>query len=729
MVLYLGSHIGIRQQLQLVTLKGFNLSSVFELTHIGSRGRTDLSLSATPTNALAEVVTAYAPAAPRALIEQCAPDLILLDLADATESHWLEVVLKCASERLIPVLGWGVNPLSECVAPFTLTKSAFVWPMSAFFSDVVPPGNLYLSSPQEHSTHALVLTADDIKDTTQLFHRIYGLLLRASRAADGTLGRKVVGIHWGYLRTVESICIPGDLYESESERYWGHRSVAGTSEFCARFREALSLSTLTADLELAATLIDEVWGIIRKSPPLWNALLNLCFDDSPLNPKVIRFKGRARKQMFLLALLAQLNITEQDLKDINIEILTLDDAPPAYKHDAYIAGIPGVRSIPRLTSFLAANESQFIIFPHQLRSLEAQIRAMSKLLSPEPEYTAEVIEKLEGVASHSHSQREQYSITLSPLHSPLHLADPKEILAIPRGGPATPRSYSRPLIEADSAVAELARLLERSGLDEEPDSTESLDEHLSDVQDNPEHETQEVCTKSLRVRFRENCMIDFPHDARVQVVVSASNKTQLQERYASSLRPNEKILYIEGQRRQNLYDLILSRVHKHPSFQIHLALIRRWQDDLRLAYSTRKNATSAEEVLIELQHKGSKIQTSLTVRNWLNGLCLCPDDPEDLRRLAEIMGLGFVADQYKRIHKAAQRIRGLHIGLGLRLCGWLEGAAKGLDDDTEVFDEELGLTFADFKTSLVVLTVQSVSAMDGLFLRSTLGKLEYDQEG
>ncbi len=35
---------------------------------------------------------------------------------------------------------------------------------------------------------------------------------------------------------------------------------------------------------------------------------------------------------------------------------------------------------------------------------------------------------------------------------------------------------------------------------------------------------------------------------------------------------------------KNLYDLIISRVHKHPSIELHIAIIRRWQEELRMAY-------------------------------------------------------------------------------------------------------------------------------------------------
>jgi hypothetical protein len=728
LVLYFGSHIGIRQQLQLVTFNGFDLSSVFELSHLGRRGRSDSQRIGLTTDVLAEVVTIYAPASPQDVIDETEPDLILLDLADTTDCQWLETVLSHANKKNVPVLGWGTNSLSECVAPFAKQIQAFVWPMSSFFNQQVPAGTLYLERPQERSIRALVLAGSEVDEVAALFRRIYGLLLKASGTMNGLFSRRAAAVHWSYLRMVENMCVPGDLYESESQRYWGLRSVQSASDICARFREEHPPSAVIADLELAATLTGEVWEKIQKAPPLWNALLNLCFDDGRSNSKVIRFSGRARKQMFLLAILAHHNITEQDLKDVDIEVLTLDDPAPDYEHDAVVPGLPSVHGLPRFTSFFEANEGQFVLFPHQLRGLDARIEDMKSLLTLGPEMVAMVLGRLAGSNEHVFPPRERNVVFFNAFQVPLRITAPKEISAVPKGGVATPRLFNAALIQPDSTVEELRRLLEPSETDEESDTLGSLDEYPSDIVRKSEESPSGVCTEVIGITFRENCRVNFSTDTRVQVVSSALNRTSLQERYASSLRPNDRLLYIEGQKRQNLYDLILSRVHTHPAFRIHLALIRRWQDDLRLAYKSREETLSTDEILGHLQDRGSHIVTTLTVRNWLNGLCLCPDDPEDLRRLAEIMNLGFVTDQYRKIHKAAQRIRGLHIGLGLRLCGWLEGAANGSDDENEVFDQELGLTFADFKTSLVVLTVRSVKKLDGFFLRSELGTLQYGQE-
>jgi hypothetical protein len=203
----------------------------------------------------------------------------------------------------------------------------------------------------------------------------------------------------------------------------------------------------------------------------------------------------------------------------------------------------------------------------------------------------------------------------------------------------------------------------------------------------------------------------------------------LDERYIKSLQPGTRVLLIHGQQRQNLYDLIVSRIHRHASIELHLRLIQRWREDFVVGYQgwRRLQGRNLDALLLEMARRGSKLTSSFTLRQWLWGNTLGPDDPEDLRRLAEVLDMDFVKQYYRRIDEAAQRIRGLHRGLAIRLNSWLKQQVAGVGvgaDDSDVIDERLGLTFGDFRSSLLVLQVQTVTTVAGPFLREALGNLE-----
>jgi hypothetical protein len=110
------------------------------------------------------------------------------------------------------------------------------------------------------------------------------------------------------------------------------------------------------------------------------------------------------------------------------------------------------------------------------------------------------------------------------------------------------------------------------------------------------------------------------------------------------------------------------------------------------------------------------------------GEVLCPEDTGDLLRVAEILHMPFVKDNHRHIDKAAQRLRNIHRALARRLNRWLQQEAAGAlregKPDTSILDKELGLTFSDFRDSLLILRVESILHREGLYLRSSLGQLE-----
>ena len=206
----------------------------------------------------------------------------------------------------------------------------------------------------------------------------------------------------------------------------------------------------------------------------------------------------------------------------------------------------------------------------------------------------------------------------------------------------------------------------------------------------------------------------------------------MDQRYVRSLRTGDRVMQvmlIHGQRRQNLYDLIVSRVHRVSAIGLRVALVRQWQDDLVLAYRGWKlhGDRNLDALLALMRERGSELTSTATLRQWLLRQTLCPADKEDLRRLAEVLEMGFVREHYRRIYGAASHLRGLHRGLANRLNRWLEQQAVGAEEDEAVVDENLGLRFGDFRSSLQVLVVEGVATIEGPFLRTTLGAAGREQ--
>jgi hypothetical protein len=198
--------------------------------------------------------------------------------------------------------------------------------------------------------------------------------------------------------------------------------------------------------------------------------------------------------------------------------------------------------------------------------------------------------------------------------------------------------------------------------------------------------------------------------------------------YVRAITTGNKLLLIQNQPRQNLYDLIISRVHNHPSLEIHMAMLKKWKEEFHLGYLAWKEENGnkgLDDFLKLLQQKGSSIVAPLTISNWLNGYTLRPQDELDMYRLGEVLNIKFIKENYRRIYTAASRIVGIHISLSRKLNEWLNNKAFTSDrDDMEIIDEEVGLTFGELKSSIKILQVERINIITEPLLVTSLGRLE-----
>lgn len=725
-VLYFGSHIGIREHLSRTRISGMpvNLAGVFEKEDL-SRGSDGLGDSVRNARGdlgaqLPKVITVYAPADPVAIIQECKPGLVAIDLGESPRLSWLQTLLKCTSERRIRTIAWGQNPLSECSPEFSPFGRVFVWPPQS-------RGGVSLESifhPARHTVVPYLVGGSDAERFSGHMRKASRILASACTLSKGRFSQDALAVHWGYLRCLESLHVPADLYEAEAPHFWGMKSLHSVQEAAWQFRKGCmgTFPELGGRLEEAAGHIEQAQElIIEGGPPLWRLLTNICIAEPEVDTvRLLTFTSRARYELFAYALLARYNISSDDLRELRIVPLTSEDlAVKNGKRDGWekekrrvvVVGLPGPLAIPKMLPILLETEFQILVYPHQLGSLKGRMAECNRRLQTNVSVVYELSDAFERRANRTtHPATEFSAITVG------------EVMIADAGSASTRRAKKADLRLSDAhATDEVARLFEFDE-DAEVHRDEGAAGHATE-----EQTPQSVwCEKAFRVEFEGNWEALFSGDARINVVEKRPSGEEAIERSIESLKPSERVLFIQGQERQELYDLLIARVHKHPAFELHLALVKRWQDDLIEAFFYRQSKRGVPDLLKRLQDAGSRLVSPLTLRFWLARSTLCPSDPEDLRRLGDILGLTFVREHYKRIAKAAERIRGLHRGLAHRLNHWLqdqlgESRAEATND---LIDSELGLRFSDFKNSLVILQVETVTEERGLFLRSRMGRLE-----
>jgi hypothetical protein len=756
-ILYFGSAIGIRGQLSQVWIEGnaweLNLSEVFQQQDIGRKqqrvGKRKKTKKVSESRAitLPEVITIYSPVDPVAAVEQHNPQWIAIDCSDAENLRWLKPLLEYSLEKQIPILAWGQNPLSQCVGEFAECGQVFTWSSQPTLVVASPSPSecklqSYLYPGRTTQIQPIVLEGASANQLATSLREANHLLASTFEVSSGRFARDAIRVHWKYLRALESLSVPLEFYEAEAPHFWGLKSLKQLSDECEHFREACnqSIVNLAARLEQVHASLEAASEYIRNSgSPLWQILCDLVVNEPPAGEaRLVIFTSRARKQLFLLALLAKHNRTEEDLHAFRTWVFSLDELKKlrcqyaasanleeplgiltidqTLRYRPIFVGLPSPLLTPKLLPVLSQQNIDFLLYSHQTSALARQSTQWAKRFNPDLLDIVALLGQLSGLDVPDDIPSMPPTLNLS------------ELSGLDAGNIARPRSLGiKPLWQPDDPVSEIARLLEsEQALIEDELGTES--QFREDSETSIALEQDSWCESAIEVHFEHNWHVCFAPDDMINVIMTGEKGQQVDKRYIRALKPNDRVIAIPEQRRQSLYDLILSRVHGHPTIELHLALIRRWQQDLELAYRRWRlhGVRNLDELLWQMQRRGSQLTHPMTLRGWLSGNILCPEDPEDLRRLAEVLEMSFVLSHHQRIYQAAKRLRGLHRVLARRLNSWLEeqasGSVKAKDDD--VLDAELGITFGDFRNSLLILRVQEVQPIMGLFLRSSLGRFE-----
>ncbi len=73
-------------------------------------------------------------------------------------------------------------------------------------------------------------------------------------------------------------------------------------------------------------------------------------------------------------------------------------------------------------------------------------------------------------------------------------------------------------------------------------------------------------------------------DEKVNVIITTNSGSKTDERFASSLRAGDRIVFIHGLQEQSLLKLVISRVYRNPIVALHVKLVEKWQEDFATAY-------------------------------------------------------------------------------------------------------------------------------------------------
>ena len=652
-----------------------------------------------------------------------------IDLGNGKQLKWFSPCLTALQQKRIPIIACIQNPLSNAIQQCEEAGwGIFRWPYPIYGQ----------AHDKGISVRPLVLEGETVESHSNQYQSVYQKLYTLSKKAKGKFASDTLRVVRQYASSLEQLNTPYKFYEAESQRIWGIYSLSDSQQTAQRFVESLQNenSPLGAPLYKACETLNQVHQQLRsmEEPPLWQTLCNLCISELEKDSvRLIVFPSEGRKTLFALALLAYHNFSTGDLTSINVWLVSLkrfnqwqrarkyqqlqgeadsSDMPPIEKlWQPLLVGIP--RHEARYASLLRCDKLDVLLHQHQLKSFQYSINQCNQAIQDEHPVNLRTLSTLalddQQLNVGDEGNRESKRVIIATPRQ-WNVEKSEEIVA----------PEAQELFRAPERVDEIAWMMQ---VDDNTSSDEQV--VLDDTSHKTEITTYNIMTtdRIIHIIFQEGFHVRFPPDATVQLVLETNTGRQRDERSVRSLRVNDVVLFIHGQNRQNLYELIVSRVHAHPSIALSVSLIQRWQEEI--AENARRSNLTLKQILNRMRQRGSQLQTSQSIQFWIDGRVLCPSDRLDLQRIAEILDMSFAQQYYQEIARAATRLRGIHIGLSLRLNQWLQsGAVETSSDQLDDFiDPELGIAFNDFQDALRLLTVKETKQEEGLFLISDLGQL------
>ena len=730
-VVYFGLMAGIRDYLSQTYCGEFCLKEIFNQINLKRTFGSNLPRHDFQ-NRLPYVIFSNMPTNPEDIIDTYLPAWCFIDLGNGERLHWFSPCLTMLQQKQMPVIACIQNPLSSAIQQCEQAGwQVFRWPY--LMHNKTLDGGI--------SVQPLVLRGTTVESHAEQYQQVYDSLYTLSKKAKGKFASDSLQVVRQYASNLERLITPYKFYEAESRRFWGIYSISDSQLAAQRFVESLQNdnSPLGEPLCQAYERLNQIHQQLRsmKEPPLWQTLCNLCVPDLGDNSvRLLVFPSEARKALFALALLAYHNFSTEDLASINVWLVSIkrlnqwqrkrekhqrreevydNDIPPVEKlWCPLLIGVP--RQDAKYAALLRSNKLGILMYQHQIRWFQYNINQWNQAIQDKHPANLQTLSVLNSdeqqlsVPSNSNRVLKRIVVATSRQWS---IEESEEIIV--------PEVLD--LFRVPERVDEIAWLMQT---DESSDRRILLDQTSGKAEITLHNAI--TTNRITHIIFEGGLHVRFPQNSTVQLVLETNKGRELDERSVSSLRVNDVVLFIHGQNRQNLYELIVSRVHAHPSIALSVNLIQRWHEEI--TEGARKFNLTPEAIFNRMRQCGSQLQTPQAIRFWIDGQVLCPNDPLDLRRIAEILDISFIQQYYQEIARAATRLRGIHIGLSRRLNHWLQhGAVETSPDQIDDFiDPELGITFNDFQDALRLLTVKEVRQEEGVFLVSNLGNLSEEKK-
>lgn len=244
--------------------------------------------------------------------------------------------------------------------------------------------------------------------------------------------------------------------------------------------------------------------------------------------------------------------------------------------------------------------------------------------------------------------------------------------------------------------------------------------------DEPDHSGSEETgragsVEALVVTFNDGTGF-FDADLRVSRIREGDES----EVAVKSLRPGDRVVLVDRGARTDLFHLVTSKLEELPEFIGVVSLVREWQARAARAQEPRGGGSVVEvgsltlvtvpvrltyqQILEEMRRLGSSITTPAAISHWVHGRVHGPADPEDIRRLGQVIGDEVLVNRWQAMARALKTMRGHRRRVARMLARALEAASLDDLEGQGYFDRRLGIHLSELAEAVSDHTCVDVSS-------------------
>lgn len=207
-------------------------------------------------------------------------------------------------------------------------------------------------------------------------------------------------------------------------------------------------------------------------------------------------------------------------------------------------------------------------------------------------------------------------------------------------------------------------------------------------------------------------------------IVTVLSSPATTEKRVEDVSEGDIILFINGDQRQSIYEIMLAEIKKSPAFALSVDIIQAWHRRLKTEFAA--SGVTAADLHRELRGAGSDV-VGATVRAWLRGSVMSPQDAENLARLFRTLNIPDPDSRYSlRIDQAARHLRNVYRQYAKAVNAFLLRTAGDDRPELDALLEKYNLDIEAIKDAVLALEVESISDETVTLPASMTGRL-YDR--